>query len=319
MKILNFGSLNIDYVYTVDHMVIKGETEFSDSRATFPGGKGLNQSVAMARAGLEVYHAGNIGSEGVLLKELLESAGVNTTYVRILQNMPSGHTIIQNDKDGDNCILLFGGANRAVTKEQIDATLGHFAKGDVCVLQNEISNIPYLVEKAHEREMTIVLNPSPMDRKIMALPLEYVSLLFVNEIEAQQLLDAKKEGGAPNSDIDMETAASSVPSQYRKMAEALLKTFPNMKIVLTLGGDGSAYIDMMGIQYQECVPTKAVDTTAAGDTFSGYFLEGILSGMKPKEALRLASKAASIAVSRKGASSSIPKRKEVMIQRNTPQ
>lgn len=319
MKILNFGSLNIDYVYTVDHMVIKGETEFSDSRATFPGGKGLNQSVAMARAGLEVYHAGNIGSEGVLLKELLESAGVNTTYVRILQNMPSGHTIIQNDKDGDNCILLFGGANRAVTKEQIDATLGHFAKGDVCVLQNEISNIPYLVEKAHEREMTIVLNPSPMDRKIMALPLEYVSLLFVNEIEAQQLLDTKKEGGAPNSDIDMETAASSVPSQYRKMAEALRKTFPNMKIVLTLGGDGSAYIDMMGIQYQECVPTKAVDTTAAGDTFSGYFLEGILSGMKPKEALRLASKAASIAVSRKGASSSIPKRKEVMIQRNTPQ
>ena len=121
MKVLNFGSLNIDYVYRVDHILVKGETESSFSRNIFAGGKGLNQSVALGRAGVNVYHAGCIGEDGRFMVELLNEAGVDTRFVKVLTDSPSGHTVIQNDKEGDNCILLYGGANIRVTKEQVDA------------------------------------------------------------------------------------------------------------------------------------------------------------------------------------------------------
>ena len=104
MKILNFGSLNIDYVYKVDHIVQRGETQHSISRSVFSGGKGLNQSVAMAKAGLPVYHAGCIGAGGEFLLDVLHESGVDTSLVKVLQDTPSGHTVIQNSKDGDNCI-----------------------------------------------------------------------------------------------------------------------------------------------------------------------------------------------------------------------
>ena len=168
MKILNFGSLNIDYVYKVDHILQKGETQASTSRQIFAGGKGLNQSVALGRAGAPVCHAGCIGTDGRFLVELMTEAGVNCDHVRVLTDTPSGHTVIQNSLDGDNCILLYGGANRQVTGEQIEDTLKSFSAGDYLVLQNEISGLPFLVEQAHEKGMRIVLNPSPMDDTIRA-------------------------------------------------------------------------------------------------------------------------------------------------------
>lgn len=151
MKILNFGSLNIDYVYKVDHIVQRGETQHSISRSVFSGGKGLNQSVALAKAGLPVHHAGCIGAGGEFLLDMLHESGVDTLLVKVLQDTPSGHTVIQNSKDGDNCILLFGGANQCITKEFCDEVLANFSAGDYLVLQNEISSIPHLIKKAHER------------------------------------------------------------------------------------------------------------------------------------------------------------------------
>lgn len=293
MKVLNFGSLNIDYVYKVDHIVQKGETLLSDGRNVFTGGKGLNQSVALGRAGLSVYHAGNIGHGGEFLLDELKSAGVDTRYVRILTDIPSGHTVIQNDKDGDNCILLFGGANQAVTKEQVDEVIGNFDAGDWIVLQNEVNELGYIIERAHRQGMKILLNPSPMNEIILKLPLEDVDLFMLNEIEAGQITGEKSEDG----DV---------------LAEALLRRFPDSKFVLTLGSRGSVYIDKDRKVEQGIYKVKAVDTTAAGDTFTGYFLAGMLGGKSVKESLDLASKASSITVTGNGAAPSIPTMDQVL-------
>ena len=292
MKILNFGSLNIDYVYKVDHIVQRGETQHSISRSVFSGGKGLNQSVALAKAGLQVYHAGCIGAGGEFLLDVLHESGVDTSLVKVLQDTPSGHTVIQNSKDGDNCILLFGGANQCITEEFCDEVLSNFYAGDYLVLQNEISSIPHLIKKAHERGMQIVLNPSPMTEEIKTWPLECIDYFFVNEIEASQLT------GEASDDEDA-------------LVSGLRKTFPNAHVVLTMGKNGSCYLYGDTKLHQDAVRVKAVDTTAAGDTFSGFFLSGILSGRTPGEALELAAKAAAIAVTRPGAAPSIPTLEEI--------
>lgn len=184
MKVLNFGSINIDYVYKVDHFVQKGETISSSNLSIFSGGKGLNQSIALSRAGADVYHAGVVGIDGTFLIEQLKEAKVNTDYIYISDSIRTGNAIIQNDKKGDNCILLYGGANKSITSEMINKTLSYFKKDDWLVLQNEINEIPYIVEKAHEIGMKIVLNPSPMNDAIFDINLNYVDCFIMNEIEA---------------------------------------------------------------------------------------------------------------------------------------
>ncbi|WP_312443777.1 ribokinase [Lacrimispora sp.] len=292
MKLLNFGSMNIDYVYKVEHFVRKGETISSDYLNVFSGGKGLNQSIALARAGEEVYHAGAIGNEGEFLLEILNQAGVDTGCVAIRDEVQTGHAMIQNDSEGDNCIILFGGANQRIGKEQVEAVLSGFCAGDLVVLQNEISELGYIISRAHEIGMTIVLNPSPMDLKVLELPLNLVDYFLVNEVEAASLA---------------ETSGESDEVVLVKLAAK----FPDAKIVMTLGEKGSVYWDGKQIYRQEAVKVIAVDTTAAGDTYTGYFISGIMRGEKIEDVLRLASVASAIAVTRPGAALSIPERKEV--------
>lgn len=295
MKVLSFGSLNIDYTYRVDHFVQKGETVASDSLQVFSGGKGLNQSIALAKAGAEVYHAGAIGEDGKFLLAVMEEAGVDTSCVKILDDVRTGNAIIQNDKEGDNCILLYGGANQAITKAQIDAVLFRFDAGDCLVLQNEINELPYLMNKAHEKGMKIVLNPSPMNEKIFAMPLHLVDYFILNEVEAEQILQWKT-----NSEEDMDM-----------LAAALAAKFPNATVVLTIGSAGSIFANGDKQFRQSSFRVKAVDTTAAGDTFSGFFIAGILNGLSEEAAMERASKAAAIAVTRPGAAPSIPTQDEV--------
>lgn len=295
MKVLNFGSLNIDFVYRLDHIVNKGETISSDGLSIFSGGKGLNQSVAMGRAGIEVYHAGSVGSDGDFLVDILRNSGVNVDNIVFIDSDRTGNAIIQIDKDGDNCIILYGGANRAVTKEQVDNTLSMFSDGDFIVLQNEINEMPYIVEKAHERGLKIVLNPSPMDDKIFELPLAYVDYFILNEIELAQLLKMEK--------IDYEDIDKIVP--------LVSSEFKDASVILTLGDKGSVYINDNKYYFQKAFKTEVVDTTAAGDTFSGYFVASIIGGKSIEESMERASKAAAIAVSRNGAAPSIPYADEV--------
>lgn len=297
MNILNFGSLNIDFVYSLDHFVQRGETITSRNLQIFSGGKGLNQSVALGRAGISVHHAGAIGEDGQFLLEVLKEAGVHTETVRIVHQERTGNAIIQKDPSGDNCIILYGGANRTITRQHIHETLALFSSGDFLLLQNEINDIAYIAEEAHKKEMTIFLNPSPMDENIFTVPLECIDYFILNEIEAKQLLDRQND-------------FTENPSG-KCLAARLLERFPHAHFVLTLGKEGAIYIDKDGSIDQAIYEVPVVDTTAAGDTFTGFFIASLTQGATVKQALDRATKASAITVSRMGAAPSIPTAQEV--------
>ena len=290
MKVLNFGSLNLDYTYQVESILIPGETQASKGRQIFCGGKGLNQSIALARAGVPVYHAGMIGDEGGILLDACRENGVNTDFIRKIDG-PSGHTIIQVDRNGQNCILLYGGANRSMTREFVDQVLDSFEERDMILLQNEINELDYIIDRAYEKGMMIVLNPSPYDSALDSCDLSKVSMFLVNEIEGYQITGEREPEG--------------ILAKIREI-------YPGARVVLTLGGEGSVYQDETGIYRQGIYRVKAVDTTAAGDTFTGYFISSVIDGMPVQEGLDMAAKASAIAVSRPGATASIPLREEVM-------
>lgn len=292
MRILNFGSLNIDFVYSVDHIVQPGETISSRRLDVFCGGKGLNQSIALAKAGARAAHAGMVGADGEMLLAKLREHGVDVSLVRVAQER-SGNAIIQVGADGQNSIVLFGGANRANTREYVDSVLAGFAAGDLLLLQNEISLLDYVIDRAAERGMIIALNPAPFDEHLSECDLGKVSLFIVNEVEGGQL------------------SGESDPAAILRRAG---EKYPAAAVLLTLGEKGAAYRAAGAAEAVSCgiVEAPVVDTTAAGDTFIGYFLTAVFAeGMPPKDALRLASAASSITVSRPGAADSIPFRQEV--------
>ena len=289
MKVLNFGSLNIDHVYTVEHLVNPGETIASQKLEFFCGGKGLNQSIALSRAGAKVYHAGKIGSDGEILKTQLQKNGVNTDLIR-KSDCLSGHAIIQVDSSGQNSIILHGGANYDIDSLYVDQVLDSFHKGDIILLQNEISCMEYIVLKAHQKGLLIALNPSPMNEIIHALPLENVEWFILNELEGQAITGLKSP---------------------EEIAAKLMERFPDSRVVLTLNKNGVLYQDREQFLKHDIYKVDVVDTTAAGDTFTGYFLACISEGIPIDVAIEKASIAAALAVSVKGASNSIPDRRSV--------
>ena len=290
MKILNFGSLNLDLVYQMPHFVRAGETLSSTGFSRNVGGKGLNQSVALAKAGAEIYHAGLVGEDGEMLRAFLADNGVDTRFVRTI-DQPSGHAVIQVVPEGNNCIFLYGGANQCVTEAFIQEVLENFGPGDFLVLQNEINKIDAIIHAAHARGMQVVLNPSPIADNLKALPLEKISWFILNEIEGAEL------SGETEAD---------------RILDKLTALYPHAKIVLTLGGDGSVYAGDGERVRQRAYRVQAVDTTAAGDTFTGFFFAAVADGVPAAEALRRASKASSISVTRPGAAASIPTLNEVL-------
>ena len=290
MKVLNFGSLNIDYVYQMEHFIRPGETAPCKSLTTGCGGKGLNQSIALAKAGTEVYHAGFYGQEGQFLLDKMKAAGVDTSLMRLGQGA-NGHAIIQVDENGQNCIILYGGTNRQITESYADEVLSHFAAGDVLVLQNEINNMPYIMKKAHERGLRIAFNAAPYGQEILGYPLETVTWLIVNEIEG---------------------AGLSGKTDFDEIAGTLMQKYPGMGIMLTMGKSGCLYKSADETVRLGACHVDAVDTTAAGDTFIGYFVRGILQGLSMKDTLRQATVASAIAVTRPGAGDSVPAIDEVL-------
>lgn len=287
-KILNYGSLNLDFVYSVPHFVKPGETLASASRSVFAGGKGLNQSLAAAKAGAMVFHAGAIGSDGYLLLETLQHQGVDCHLVRRRKGA-SGHTVIQVDRTGQNSIILYQGTNFSQTREEIDATLAEFEAGDFLMLQNEINELPYLIEAGFHRGLKVCINASPLNGTIRECALNLCHLLFVNEIE-----------GAALAGVPQDTDAG-------LLLEKLHGLYLHTVIVLTLGAKGSRIALPSGESYTiPAYKVQPVDTTGAGDTFSGYLVALISQHRSVKEAAATASAAAALAVTRKGAASSIP-------------
>lgn len=291
MKVLNYGSLNYDHVYQNEHFVKEKETLSSLSYARNFGGKGLNQSIALAKAGVQIYHAGKVGSDGQDFIDYLNSFNVNTEYLIKDNSIATGHAIIEV-VNGQNRIILHGGANTSITEKDIDETLKHFEENDILLIQNEISNIPYLITKAHEKKMKIYFNTAPMDAKVFTYPLDYVDTFIVNEIEGAGLCNCN------STDIDI-------------IIESIKKAYPSKEVILTCGEKGSYYIYKDKLIHQDIYPCTPKDTTAAGDTFTGFYLASIINGDSIEKALDLAAKASSITCSKEGAAKSIPSIKDL--------
>ncbi len=289
LDVLNFGSLNIDRVYRLDHLVRPGETIRSRSYSVFAGGKGLNQSIALARAGLRVGHAGKVGPDGELLLKTLEKDGVEISGV-LGNGSVSGHACIEVDDRGENAIILFAGANGEITAAEITAVLDRVGPETVLLLQNELNDTPFILREAARRRLKVGINPAPCPPEVRDYPLDGVSYLFVNEIEA--------------------TALSGKSAPEAALA-ALSAQLPDAEIVVTCGGKG-ALAGIAGVShFVPTVPVKVVDTTCAGDTFNGYYLAGRLRNLSIPDALTRAARAAAITVSRPGAAPSIPRFDEI--------
>ena len=290
MKIVNYGSLNIDHIFQVNEIVRPGQTIDAVSVSRFPGGKGMNQSLALARAGQPVFHAGSIGTDGLFLKEMLEKDGVDCRYLQVREDIGTGSAFIQVDCRGQNCIVLNGGANRANTEADCRRVLADFGPGDWILLQNEISGVDRIIQAAWEKGMKVILNPSPMSDDVLRFPLDKVSLFLMNEDEGARLT------GEEDPD---------------RILRAMTEKYPSAEVILTLGSRGSLWTDGKRTVRQDAFAVKAVDTTGAGDTFTGYVLADLAGGTSVERSLADASRASAIAVTRPGAASSIPYRGEV--------
>lgn len=290
-RIITLGSLNLDFTYQLPKPLEVGETLSSLSYRCGAGGKGANQSIAAARAGAEVYHAGRIGSDGTLLRRTLADSGVRLDFLEEVET-PTGHAVVLINDAGDNSIVLYGGANRTIDDAFIDRVTSAAKPGDILLLQNEITNIDHAMEAGKKAGMRVAFNFAPFDPKLAPeLPLSLCDYLFLNRIEAGGIAD--------KSDVE-------------EILETLARRYPETELVLTLGPEGAVALTPAGQRFHADSPrVKVVETTAAGDTFIGYYLAAVLDGFDTGRALERACRAAALCCSRAGAAESIPTRADL--------
>ena len=281
MTVFNLGSINIDLVYTVSHFPAPGETLTTLDHQRTLGGKGANQSIALARAGATVHHIGAINPEDEWLRTEMRDAGVEMSGIQD-SRLATGHAIVSVSVDGENQILLFPGANHDIDMDAAGDALDAAAAGDWALLQNETNGGDSFVAAARDRGLKLAYSAAPFDAEVTAGPLPHTDLLIVNEGEAEALAAML---GKP-------AAEAGIPH-----------------LVITRGGDGADYTD--GAFHQPAFDVDVVDTIGAGDCFFGYFLAEIAAGREEPQALRLASAAGALHVTRKGAGAAIPDRADV--------
>ncbi|WP_422671643.1 ribokinase [Billgrantia kenyensis] len=291
----NLGSINLDHFYRVPHLVHPGETLASRSYHVGLGGKGANQSLAMALAGGQVCHWGRLGRQDAWARDRLARAGVDVSHVELVDEA-SGHAIIQVDDQGENAIILHPGANHGFSRRDRDDLCEAAQPGDWLLVQNECNGLAELLECARHKGLAVAFNPAPMSETVLEMPLQACRLLFVNRGEAAWL------AGLPET------------SDAEILLEGLNKKLPQTATVLTLGSEGAWYQRDSDRQFQRALPVKAVDTTGAGDTFIGYFMAALQEKREIGDCLALAAHAAALGVQRPGAADSIPSRDEVTRQ-----
>lgn len=289
MAIINFGSINIDHVYQVDHFVQPGETLASTHYQQLLGGKGANQSIALAQAGADVRHVGSIHENDATFKQTLIKKGVDCRGVRCSET-PSGHAIIQVTPSGENAIVLFGGANQTITVDTVNKALLDTSSSDWVLTQNETSSIADVLRLAKESQLKVAFNPAPMSESVKGLPLDCIDLLIVNETEAAALTDKE---------------------ELDDILTVFKEQWSHCEVIITLGKAGVMMLRGNDTIEVEAFSVDAVDTTAAGDTFIGYFLSAYSTHTDAKRALTRGCAASAIAVTREGAAQSIPTQKEV--------
>lgn len=289
MAVINFGSINIDHVYQVDHFVQPGETQASKSYQQLLGGKGANQSIALARAGSDVWHVGKINQADAGFKQTMIRENINCKYVNCTDTA-SGHAIIQVTPSGENAIVLFGGANQELSEKDILQALDGAKSSDWVLTQNETSAIDQVLLQAKEKGLKVAFNPAPMTESVKHLPLHCIDLLIVNEVEAEEI------SGHHNLE--------QVEAYFRK-------DWPQTEVLITLGKAGVRMLKKEKTIDVPAFEVTAVDTTAAGDTFIGYFLSAYAAHSDAKTALIRACAASALAVTKSGAAQSIPTIDEV--------
>lgn len=289
MAIINFGSINIDHVYQVPHFVQPGETLDTTDYQILLGGKGANQSIALAKAGADVLHVGYINENDVHFKQEMIKLGINGRFIQCTSTA-SGHAIIQVTPSGENAIFIFGGANRLINEKDIQRALFDANEDDWVLLQNETTGTKAVLEQAKAKGLKVAFNPAPMTADIHDLNMQLIDLLIVNEIEAAELAGSE---------------------HYDDIVMFIEERFAHGSVLLTLGKQGVEWFSRGDHIAYPAFSVDAVDTTAAGDTFIGFFLAHYQIHQQPKQALRHACAASAIAVTRVGAAPSIPSHDEV--------
>lgn len=285
MPVFNLGSINIDLVYTMPHFPLPGETLAATGFQRLPGGKGANQSVALAAAGAEVFHIGALHGDDEWLADDLRGKGVDLSHLQV-SNTPTGHAIVMVDAAGENQIILYPGANAEIDMARATKALGKAGTGDWALLQNETNGGAEFVKAARKAGMKIAYSAAPFDPDIALELLPDVDLLIVNAIEAEALMQATGRDAA-SLGVD--------------------------HLVITRGGDGAEYFGTEGHFSQQAFAVDVVDTTGAGDCFFGYFLAALDTGSGAEKALNRAVAASALQVTRPGAAHAIPGADEVII------
>lgn len=280
MTVWNLGSINADHVYALPHVPVAGETLAATSLTYGLGGKGANMSVALARAGADARHLGAVGADGAWMVERLASYGVGTEGVAVVDG-PSGHAVIAVGADAENLIIVFPGANRAVPLEAVEAALRGAAPGDTFLTQNETNGQVEAARAARARGLRVAYAAAPFDAEAARAMLPHADILFLNEVEAAQLRDATVGADAGVRDV-----------------------------VVTLGARGCLWRHDGREERFDALRVTPVDTTGAGDTFTGFVLAGLDAGLPMEEAIALGSRAAALKVTRAGAADAIPTRAE---------
>jgi ribokinase len=285
MTIYNLGSINIDMVYQVPHLPVPGETLAAKIYSQGLGGKGANMSVAAARAAARVRHIGAVGADGRWAVERLLEYGVDTTHISEFSGV-TGHAVINVDDAGENAIVLWAGANILISTDQIGRALAEANTGDTLIMQNETSGQLDAAKMAKDLCLKVVYAAAPFDANAITLLLPYIDLLVLNEVEAQQLEMAI---GKPPESLEIDN------------------------VIVTLGGDGCRWYANSAKLVTDfgAIKVDPIDTTGAGDTFTGYVVAGLDRGMVMEQAIHLASQAGALMVTRLGTADVIPDLKEI--------
>ena len=285
MTIWNLGSINLDLVYRMDRLPGRGETVAADTRAEFLGGKGANMSVAAARAAALVRHIGAVGADGRWAADRLLEYGVDTRHIAQVPE-PTGHAIVAVEATGENQIIVFPGANRAIPFETVSDALTQAQNGDILILQNETNLQEETARLGRRIGLTVAYAAAPFDTHAVQTMLPHLDILVLNAVEAKQL----------------ETALGQPADQM-----------PVPHILVTLGSEGARWIDTKTGSVQNFPARKVdpVDTTGAGDTFTGYVLAGLDRGLPIAQSISQAVLAASIMVTRRGTADVIPDLKDL--------
>ncbi len=283
MTIWNLGGINADHVYGVRHIPAPGETLDATSHAVFVGGKGANMSVAAARAGAHLRHIGAVGQDGRWAVDRLMEYGVDTRDICQIETA-TAHAMVFVASDGENGIVVYPGANRKIPEDRLKQALTQAKTGDWFVTQNEVNLQQVGAQLASDMGLKVAYAAAPFDEDITKKLLPYLDFLILNEVEADQLKAATGQGPAD---------------------------LPVKDVIVTLGAKGATWFGAGDPVHVPAHTVTPIDTTGAGDTFTGYVLAGLDRGQPILQAMQTASKAAAIMVTRHGTADVIPDLAEV--------